>query len=120
MNKLTRRSLLAALTAVLTPAGASAVDLLRGVLPPGPAAPTGFTVWDFTSGSEEVDVTTFLYLTNDGTTISLRMSPPDPMIRSVEVYANGKLSARVDGQGLVSDRKPEGFQHGDGPRISLS
>lgn len=97
----------------------AAVETAKGVLPPGPAAPTGVTTWEFASGRDVVEVTTFLYLTADATAMVLRMTPPDAAIRAVEVYANGVLSVRLDGEGAVEGRKPGGFRHGDGPPVAL-
>jgi hypothetical protein len=111
---------LASLLAVATLATPiHAVETARGVLPPGPAAPTGVTGWTFASGRDVVEVTTFLYVTHDATSMTLRMTPPDAAIRAVEVYANGTFSARLDGSGAVEGRKPDGFRHGDGPPVPL-
>lgn len=108
------------LACALAAAPASAVETARGVLPPGPAAPAGFTVWEFASGRDEQQVTTFLYLTDAATSFRLRMTPADPAIRAIEVYANGTLSARFDQEGSFEDRKARGFQSGDGPAVNLT
>lgn len=97
-----------------------AVETARGVLPPGPAAPAGVRTLEFAAGREEVQVTTFLYLTGTATSIALRITPPDAAIRAVEVYANGVFCARFDSNGPVEDRKPAGFRHGEGPGVDLT
>lgn len=98
---------------------AAAVELARGVLPAGPAAPVGARVWEFASTRDEAQVTTFLYLTDPATSFAMRMTPPDGSIKAVEIYANGVFAGSFDSDGVIENRKPVGFRHGDAAPVNV-
>ena len=112
--------LVAWLTCAALAVPAAAVETARGVLPPLPAAPGGVRVWEFASGRDEQQVSTYLYLTDAVTSFALRMTPPDPAVRAVEVYVNGTFSVRFDGEGPLDERRPAGFRHADVPPVTLT
>jgi hypothetical protein len=112
----------AAIACVAAPPARSRAEPLRGALPPGPLAPAGPARWSFSSvpGAPEQEAIAFLYLSGTSTAVSLALAPAPPEIRAIEVYANGSLSARMDGAGPVDDRAALGFRPGAEVRVPLS
>ncbi|MBI4861498.1 MAG: hypothetical protein HY815_14745 [Candidatus Riflebacteria bacterium] len=119
-----RTTLLCALSISLVAAATAArsAETMRGIFPAGPLAPAEASDWEFSSvrGAPEEEIVAFVYLNEPSTTVRVKMTLAPLSVRAVEIYANGTLSERLDGEGPLGRRKASGFNVGQQPTVPLS